>query len=93
MAHINADVIAIKTASPSPRKPKLKFIGNSTLNCSGEPLMELGRATNDKITDVATKTSAAIFLNFLEIEPRKGSRKAPAKGAKIIKHKISLAFM
>jgi len=90
---MNADAIAIKTARPSPKKPKLKPSGNSILNCNGVLPIELGRTTNDKITEVATKTRAAIFLNFFEIELRNGSIKAPIRGTNTIKHKISLAFM
>lgn len=56
-------------------------------------LIEFGRITNDKITEVNTKTNAAIFLIFVEIELRKGSIKAPTIGTNTIKDKISLAFM
>jgi len=67
-------------------------MGKSILNCNGV-VIELGKAINDKITEVKTKRIAVIFLNFFEIELTNGSINAPAIGTNTIKHKISLAFM
>ncbi len=93
IAPINAETIAIKTARPSPRKPKFRFNGKSKLNCNGEPDMDWGSATKDKITEVLTRIKAVIFRAFLDTDVRSGRTKAPAIGTNTIKDKISLAFM
>jgi len=90
---MKAETIAINTASPSPKKPKLKPRGNSKLNCRGASLIERGKAINDKVTEMLTRINAAIFLDFFEIVVNSGRINAPAIGVKTIKDKISLAFI
>jgi len=93
MAPMNAETMAINTARPSPRRPKLKFKGKLILNWNGVPLIEWGKAIKEKITEILTKTNAVIFLAFFEIVLISGRTNAPAIGTKTINNRTNLAFI
>ena len=70
MAPTKEEVIAIKTASPSPRNPKLRFNGNGILICIGCALNAEGSAIAAPTNDTDTSNNARRKRRFLEMAER-----------------------